>query len=135
MTTTGLPSGKTSRADKILTGAFVVLVVGVLVALVVILVAALSSCTPEYPAARPTGDLSGPVCCQRDAATTCRVTPCPPCGPPPDVICDDTCVNLLANDRNCGACGIVCTAGQGCCAGTCTELDGGNCPEVDMRTR
>lgn len=51
------------------------------------------------------------------------------CGPAPDQICGGACVNTAANDKNCGSCGVACSAGQGCCAAVCTNLIAGQCPE------
>jgi hypothetical protein len=33
--------------------------------------------------------------------------------------CGDSCVDVLTDDRNCGACGMSCSLGQACSAGSC----------------
>ena len=36
-------------------------------------------------------------------------------------VCSSACVSLQSDAKNCGACGNVCAAGQGCAAGACVE--------------
>ena len=36
-------------------------------------------------------------------------------------VCSSTCVSLLSDARNCGACGRTCGAEQGCSAGACVD--------------
>jgi hypothetical protein len=36
-------------------------------------------------------------------------------------VCSSTCVSLQSDSRNCGACGNVCGAGQGCSVGACVD--------------
>lgn len=40
--------------------------------------------------------------------------------------CEGQCVFPLADDRNCGACGVMCGPGEACAAGTCFPLDCSN---------
>lgn len=37
--------------------------------------------------------------------------------------CGDSCLNLLTNERNCGACGASCAAGRTCCNGRCADTN------------
>ncbi|MFT4041338.1 MAG: hypothetical protein QM692_24360, partial [Thermomicrobiales bacterium] len=48
-----------------------------------------------------------------------RKVPTPLCGCGA-VRCGKRCVAVLADRDNCGACGVVCAAGDDCCAGVCT---------------
>jgi hypothetical protein len=45
-------------------------------------------------------------------------------GGPPQVCCQNTCVDLASDGANCGACGKACKQGESCCASACTDVTG-----------
>jgi Cys-rich repeat protein len=45
-------------------------------------------------------------------------------GGPPQVCCQNTCVDLTGDGANCGACGKACKQGESCCASACTDVTG-----------
>ena len=68
---------------------------------------------------------NGLLCIATGPATICWPDLGPDAGA---VICSDasgTCVNLSSDRTNCGTCGNVCPAGQGCSNGTCAAPCGG----------
>jgi hypothetical protein len=45
------------------------------------------------------------------------------CPSPEDLCCDGVCTNVVFDRNNCGACGNVCKAGEGCCGQSCIPLN------------
>jgi hypothetical protein len=36
--------------------------------------------------------------------------------------CDGTCLDMTADNENCGGCDFRCPSDEGCCGGACTDL-------------
>jgi hypothetical protein len=58
------------------------------------------------------------------AACSDREKTCPAAD---QLLCGDACVAVRSDADNCGACGVICGAGQACQAGACTDCAGGAC--------
>ena len=72
------------------------------------------------------GMCQGPATCTTAASCpagqVCVAGVCQAACPPGFTKCNGTCVNLLSDAANCGACGLVCSGDKGCTAGACVSV-------------
>lgn len=59
--------------------------------------------------------------CAGGQCITGNSTTCVDCPPQSHICCGGACVSPLADDQNCGGCGVVCGRGQTCCNGRCVD--------------
>jgi len=72
-------------------------------------------CAPGAVCAVDAECCGGQVCVNATCAQAARTAGCPE----GQVRCSGTCVDIQNDEANCGACGVVCPAGQTCTGGTC----------------
>jgi len=70
-------------------------------------------------------ELASCTCSSTQQNTTNQTQPVT-CNSPTSDLCGDVCVNLLQDNNNCGACGIVCSSGEQCADGICQPTQSGN---------
>ncbi|MCA9715388.1 MAG: hypothetical protein KC468_11985 [Myxococcales bacterium] len=74
-------------------------------------------------------DASGSETDGETMATTQGVTTGVGCEPP-EIACDDLCVDPQNDPDHCGGCGVVCQPGESCLEGSCAALCDGSTPDL-----